>query len=209
MTAPVLEVFADVLCPFAHVGLRRVVGRRAELGLSGPALWVRAWPLELVNDEAPDPSAIARHVEELRAQVAPELFRGFDPAAVPHSAMPSLALVAQAYRVSVETGERVSLEIRDAFWEHGRDIGSPAVLGEIASRNGVLPVGPDGEREVLAELEEGRRRGVRGSPEFFLGDRGYFCPALVIERNDAGLVITPNSEAFDRFLADCFQLNAR
>jgi hypothetical protein len=44
-----VEVFADVGCPFAHVGLRRFVERRDELGRDDVVLWVRAWPLELVN----------------------------------------------------------------------------------------------------------------------------------------------------------------
>ena len=36
-----LEVFAEVLCPFAYVGLRTVLDRRAELGLDEPVLRVR------------------------------------------------------------------------------------------------------------------------------------------------------------------------
>jgi hypothetical protein len=32
MGMTVIEVFADVACPFTHVGLRRFVDRRAELG---------------------------------------------------------------------------------------------------------------------------------------------------------------------------------
>ena len=31
-----IEVFADVLCPFTHVGLRRLVARRTELGRDDP-----------------------------------------------------------------------------------------------------------------------------------------------------------------------------
>src|SRR5206468_3084962 len=50
MTA-VIEVFADVRCPFTHVGLTRFVARRHELGRREPRLRVRAWPLELVNGE--------------------------------------------------------------------------------------------------------------------------------------------------------------
>ena len=35
MTRQVVEVFADVVCPFTHVGLRRIVARPAKLGLCG------------------------------------------------------------------------------------------------------------------------------------------------------------------------------
>ncbi|MFN8225237.1 MAG: hypothetical protein U0R18_00745 [Mycobacterium sp.] len=33
-----LEVFAEVLCPFAHVGLRTVIDRRTAAGLEEPLL---------------------------------------------------------------------------------------------------------------------------------------------------------------------------
>jgi hypothetical protein len=45
----VVEVFADVSCPFAHVGLRRLVEQRDKLARDDIVLRVRAWPLELVN----------------------------------------------------------------------------------------------------------------------------------------------------------------
>lgn len=46
-----VEVFADLGCPFTHVGLRRLLARRAELARDEPVLLVRAWPLELVNGQ--------------------------------------------------------------------------------------------------------------------------------------------------------------
>ena len=36
-----VEVFADVLCPFTHVGLRTLIGRRNERGLTQPRLRIR------------------------------------------------------------------------------------------------------------------------------------------------------------------------
>jgi hypothetical protein len=72
----VSEVFADVRCPFTHVGLRRLVEHRNRTG-ADITLWVRAWPLELVNAAPLDDQLIAHEVVELRRQVAPELFDGF------------------------------------------------------------------------------------------------------------------------------------
>src|SRR5262245_18171405 len=46
-----IEVFADVVCPFTHVGLRRLVGYRERAQREDVAIRVRAWPLELVNGE--------------------------------------------------------------------------------------------------------------------------------------------------------------
>jgi predicted DsbA family dithiol-disulfide isomerase len=205
MTRAVVEVFADVVCPFSHVGLRRVVARRTELGRSEPVLRVRAWPLELVNGAPLDRDAIAQHVDELHEQVAPDLFRGFDPNAFPGSSLPAIALASTAYDLGDVVGERVSLAVRDAIFEEGRDIADPAVLDHIAATYGVGARGPDAERTVLADFEEGKRRGVRGSPEFFLDDQGWFCPALRIEKVAGRLAISPDPEGFEAFLADCFR----
>jgi predicted DsbA family dithiol-disulfide isomerase len=204
MTRPVVEVFADVACPFTHVGLRRVVARRAELGRSEPVLRVRAWPLELVNG-ALDCEAITQHVGELREQVAPDLFRGFDPSVFPSSSLPAMALASTAYDLGNVLGERVSLAVRDAIFEEGRDIADPAVLDAIAAAYGVGARGPDAESTVLGDFEEGKRRGVRGSPEFFLDDQGWFCPALRIEEVDGKLKIAPDPAGFEAFLSDCFR----
>ena len=95
-----VEVFADVRCPFTHVGLRRFVARRR---LSSPStdnvsLVVRAWPLELVNGAPLDARMISQKVSALRHQVAPTLFRGFDEDAFPATSMPALILEAAARR---------------------------------------------------------------------------------------------------------------
>ena len=204
MTRAAVEVFADVACPFTHVGLRRVVARRTELGRSLPVLRVRAWPLELVNGAPLDPSAVAEHVAELREQAAPDLFRGFDQATFPSSSMPALALAADAYAASDELGERVSLALRTALFEEGHDISDHEVLDRIAGANGVITRHESAHRAVLADFEEGKRRGVRGSPEFYVEGRGWFCPALRIEKVDDRLEIALDREGFEVFLAECF-----
>ena len=204
MTHSTVEVFADVTCPFAHVGFRRFVTRRQERGFVTPVLRVRAWPLELVNGEPLDPATVARHVDELREQVAPDLFRGFTADVMPASSIPALELVAAAYGVADEVGERVGLRIRDALFECGLDIADPAVLDPIAADEGVVVDHAEAERIVREDYAEGRRRGVRGSPEFFLDGRGWYCPSLHIEKVDDRLEIQPDIEAVEEFLAVCF-----
>jgi hypothetical protein len=55
--------------------------------------------------------------------------------------------------------------------------------------------------QVEADLAEGRRRGVVGSPHFF-GPRGdFFCPSLDIHHDDAGYHISFDHEGFDSFVA--------
>jgi predicted DsbA family dithiol-disulfide isomerase len=207
MDAParqVVEVFADVTCPFAHVGLRRFVAHRDAVGVTTPVLRVRAWPLELVNGEPLDPGVVARHVDELREQVAPECFGRFDPERMPSSSMPSLELVAAAYRLGNPAGERMSLRVRDALFERGLDLDAPEVLADLAATEGIaLPV-TEAAQLVRDDYEEGRRRGVRGSPEFFLDGRGWYCPSLQIEQAGDDLRIEPDVEEINAFLATCF-----
>jgi predicted DsbA family dithiol-disulfide isomerase len=160
--------------------------------------------LELVNGELLERELVAQHVEELRDQVAPDLFQGFDPEVLPLSSMPAFKLVAAAYEVSDVAGEQVSLQVRDALFEHGRDITDPEVLHEIATREGITEPSRAAERIVLRDYEEGRRRGVRGSPEFFLDGRGWYCPSLHIENVDGTLRIEPDLESVEAFLTACF-----
>ena len=62
-SGPVMEVFADIWCPFAHVGLQTIYEQRARNGRADVAIWVRAWPLELVNGA---PLDAARHCRARR-----------------------------------------------------------------------------------------------------------------------------------------------
>jgi predicted DsbA family dithiol-disulfide isomerase len=197
----IVEVFADVRCPFTHVGLRRLVQQRNEAGAE-VALWVRAWPLELVNSAPLEGTLIAEEVEELRDQVAPDLFSGFDVAHYPASSLPALGLAAAAYRQDVSTGERASLALREAMFEKGIDIAEPDELARIASEVGLH--GPrDGHQAVLDDWAEGRRRDVVGSPHFFVDGLGFFCPSLRIARVDGHLHISNDAAAFQAFVQQC------
>ena len=65
-----VEVFADIWCPYAHVGLRRFIHRRWASHRKDLVLRVRAWPLELVNGEPLDADHVAEQIEDLRRQAA-------------------------------------------------------------------------------------------------------------------------------------------
>lgn len=179
-----MEVFADVACPFAHVALRRLRLARAARG-SDAELVVRAWPLELVNGRPLDPQHVAREIADLRAQIVPDLFLAFDAGAFPETSIPAFGLARAAYDRDVGLGEQVSIAVRDALFEDGRPIGDHQVLAQLAARYGLDVPDPDRAREVVAaDWDEGRRRGVEGSPHFFVGDESEFCPALRIEKRD-------------------------
>jgi predicted DsbA family dithiol-disulfide isomerase len=204
MAASHIEVYADIGCPFAHVGLRRLVARREELGRSDVVLRVHAWPLELVNGTPLDPAFIAEEVEVLRDTVAPDLFVGFSEAAFPGSSLPGFDLASAAYRLGDAVGERVSLALRTALFEEGRDVADPAVLAEIGAAHGVTVDPAPARAAVLAEWEAGRARGVRGSPEFLVGGEAWFCPVLDIARVDGELQVRVDEATMPRFLDACF-----
>jgi predicted DsbA family dithiol-disulfide isomerase len=204
MRSDVIEVFADITCPFAHVGLRRLVAHRRMVGRDDVRLHVRAWPLELVNGEPLEAGTVAHKVDELRAQVAPDLFTGFPVDRFPTTTLPALALAGLADEEDLDAGERVNLALRDALFEHGEDISSTEVLDDLARRFGVRPPNPDDQARVLADLEEGRARGVVGSPHFFVGDEDWFCPALQISQVGGELQIERDLETFEAFSRTCF-----
>ena len=199
-----IEVFADVACPFTHVGLRRFVEQREQLGRHDVELVVRAWPLEIVNGRPLDPAATAAKVADMRHQVAPTLFAGFSEENFPSTSLPALALAAAAYARDVGTGEAVSLELRDLLFERGEDIADPEVLGAVAEEHAIT-VGPSDVQKVRDDHVEGVRRWVIGSPHFFTPVGDFFCPALRIDHDPAGhLEMTVDVETLDRFLTACF-----
>ena len=119
--------------------------------------------------------------------------------------MPALALAAAAYRIDDRTGEAASLALRDALFEQGEDISAPQVLARIAEANGIAGAGPADARQVLTDWDDGRSRGVKGSPHFFCGDLESFCPALSMARDESGhLRVHRDAEALDTYLAKCF-----
>jgi predicted DsbA family dithiol-disulfide isomerase len=197
-----IEIFADVVCPFTHVALRRLVDRRRSLGRDEPRLHVRAWPLELVNGSPTECELVAEEIDALRHQIAPDLFRGFDPSAFPGTSLPALALVAAAYRRDLATGEAVSLGVRSALFEEGRNIADDTVLRPIARTYGVPWPDARDVRAAMDDWDAGRARGVVGSPHFIVGDDSMFCPTLDISRDDDGQFhVAIDHAAAERFYA--------
>lgn len=201
---PVIEVFADIWCPFAHVGLRTIRDQRTRAGRSEVVIWVRAWPLELVNGAPLDAGATRKHAEELRQQVAPDLFQRFAVDRFPRTTLPALALANRAYRTDSGAGESVSFALREALFEEGEDISDPATLERLARDAGVSMPDESDHADVLEDWHEGRRRGVVGSPHFFCGDADAFCPSLAISKDPAeGVSIARDLPRLTDFLEQC------
>jgi predicted DsbA family dithiol-disulfide isomerase len=202
-----IEVFADVLCPFTHVGLHTLIDARNERTLSQPRLRIRAWPLELINGKPLDADHIAAEIVALRASVRPDLFKGFTVTTFPRTSMTAFALTAAADRTGDEVlVEQVGMALRDAVFEQGLDIGRPEVAQEVADRFGLTPLDAEAtEAAVRSDWDEGKRRGVIGSPHFFAaGGGGWFCPALAISRDDVGNFIVAWKEGSAAFVESVF-----
>ena len=122
-----------------------------------------------------------------------------------------MCLTAAAEQVSPDVAEQVALELRSALFEDGLDVADDTVLARLASEHGLRWPPGDSERRQLedavrADWEEGRTRGVIGSPHFFFtsGD-GFFCPALDVGRDEHGhLRVHADPEGFARFLDEVF-----
>lgn len=200
-----IEVYADVWCPFAHVGLRCARAQRDAKGRNDILLRVRPWPLELVNAAPMDAAKTASHIEHLRHQVDDSVFVGFDAANFPTSTLEALSLIEHAYRIDGRTGEAATFAVRDALFEKGLDISDPAVLASIAAELGIGPTDDADRAAVTDSWHAGQARGVEGSPHFFFGPAEVFCPTLDISRSDAGDVsIALNIERLNAFLDLCF-----
>ena len=100
----------------------------------------------------------------------------------------------------------VGLALRDTLFELGEDISSEDVLVEIGRRFDVEPPDADAvESAVLTDWDRGKRRSVQGSPHFFIGDRGWFCPSLDISHEGGRFDVRLAEETMRDFYAAAFE----
>lgn len=196
-----IEVFADITCPFTHVGLKQVVRHIADIDRPVDVV-VRAWPLEWVNGTplAIDPVLIK--AAALTEQLGVDDFSGLRADRWPSTTIPALNLASSAYEHGPATGLAVSLELRSALFERGDDVGDPDVLAHIAATHDLPAPADDVSTAVQADYDSGRERGVRGSPHFFVGSDGFFCPALDLGHDaDGHLTARFDAEQLAQFFA--------
>lgn len=201
-----IEVFAEVGCPFTHFGLNALRDRRREAGLDEHVvIRVRAWPLEWVNGKPLDGSHVAEGITDIRSRIKTPLFAGFRADAFPVTSVPAMALTASADMVDPCLGEAVAYRLRELVFERGEDVASPEVLRSVAVEFGAgMPDESEHEMLVRREYENGKERGVLGSPHFFVGGRDWYCPALVITRADGRRHVEIATDRFEDFLSVCF-----
>ena len=166
-------------------------------------LVLRSWPLELVNGEPLAEAKTHANAVALRASVAPDNFAGIDQWSFPVSTLQGLQLAAQVTRQRGSLGTELSMALRIALFEEGKDIGDLSVLQSIAQRFGV-PFHEGDVQLVRADLANGQAHGVKGSPHFFCGELDMFCPTLDLTRDQLGhLQVQLMMERLRDFMCSC------
>jgi len=180
----VLTVFSDLYCPWAYVFSIRL--RRARAAVGRPPVAWRCWPLELVNDRGTPWETLSQEVPVL-TQLEPDHFSPPKRETWPSTFLPAM----EALKVAGELGgpeaaDRYDEAARRAFFLDRRDLSIRPTLAEIAAETGLDRTrfldafdGGGHRRSVVADWQEGRRRGVEGSPHVFLPDgSGHFNPGI-------------------------------
>ncbi len=202
-----LEVYSDLWCPFAYVGLVTALDLLAH-GNPAPTMTARAWPLEVVNGRGMDAEHAAANAHALRAQVAPHLFAGVDHWTFPSTTLPALSAVACATEHDPSLGMALHMALRRALFEEGRDIGDGAVIAGLERDLDLDAHDPAlGAALVARDFADGTARGVLGSPHFFCEERNLFCPTLALSRDAEGaLDAAVTIDRLRGFLRDCAEL---
>ncbi|MEZ4393900.1 MAG: DsbA family oxidoreductase [Polyangiales bacterium] len=182
-----IDVVADVMCPWCYIGARNLAAALAELPEVDAT--VRHHPF-LLDPSTPDGGVDLR--ERLRAKYGGDpdaMFARVQDAARNAGLSIDFATVRRSYptaaahtllRHAEAKGTQPALleALFDAYFLRGADVGSPAVLAEVASAHGferdeALRLASD-PAELAKTRDEARsmsQQGVTGVPFFIFGER--------------------------------------
>jgi predicted DsbA family dithiol-disulfide isomerase len=128
-----VQVWSDLLCPFAHLTLHRFRQARERLGLP-VAVEHHTFALELFNGPHPRRGTDTEAVGV--GQAAPELDWRIWAAPddlYPHTVLLAAEAVHAAQAQSLDAGEALDLGLRRAFWTQSRSITHRTVVLDIAA----------------------------------------------------------------------------
>ncbi len=205
MTVPdaqTIDVVSDVVCPWCYVGKRHLDAALAQLEREGvPRPQVRWHPFELdpgVPREGLDrreylehkfggPSRLAQVHERLHsAGTQAGIAFAFDRIARQPNTRDAHRLVAWAQHRG-DAGALVERLFR-AFFVEGRDVGSQAILADLAGEAGesraaaaAFLVSPVGDAEIEAAEARAASLGIRGVPFFIIDGRFGLSGAQPVE----------------------------
>lgn len=181
VTPGTIQIWSDLLCPFAHVAVHRLWQARDRLGLTGQVGFDHhAFPLELFN--GPHPRRGTDSEAAGIGQIAPEAgFRVWTAAddLYPHTILLAIEAVLAAKSQSLSAGEHLDRALRRAFWSHSRSISHRQVILDVAAElDGPYDVDQLASdldagtyrRALMDDYAVGRTEEVTGSPHLFLAD---------------------------------------
>lgn len=174
---PKIQVWSDLLCPFAYVGLLRLRRARERLGLD-IALEHHTFPLELFNGPHPrrgtDTEAVG--VGRIEPDAGLRVWTAADDL-YPHTVLLAEEAVYAAAEQGPGPAEELDLALRRAFWTHSRSIAHRAVILDVAADAGLdvaavadaLDTGRH-RAALMADFAVAQTDAVPGSPTFRLPD---------------------------------------
>lgn len=175
-----VEVWSDLLCPFAYVGILRLRRARTRLGLDGEVqLEHHTFPLELFDGPHPrrgtDTEAVGLGQIEPEAQ-----FRVWTAAddLYPHTVLLAAEAVHAAGAQGLAAGEELDLALRRAFWTHSRSISHRKVILDVAAEVPAVDAGALADAldsgtfrsAVMADFAVAQTPAITGSPTFRFPD---------------------------------------
>ena len=182
-SAPKVEVWSDLHCPWALIAVHRLRAARDELGLADLVINPRAWPLEWVNGRG-TPHDIVTTETAVLANHEPSLFNRFENDSWPSTFLPAFELVAAARRVAGDrVAEDVDYGVRLAFFRDSVDVSIEAGLVralEVADDTAAGPLPASDilrvwrtepvRADVRADFEISATLPIQGSPQVFWPD---------------------------------------
>lgn len=173
-----IQVWSDLLCPFAHVGLLRLRRARERLGLD-IAVEHRTFPLELFNGPHPRRGTDTEAVGLGQIEPAAE-FRVWTAAddLYPNTVLLAAEAVHAAGAQGPRAAEQLDLALRRAFWTHSRSIAHRQVILDVAGETTEVDVAAlaqalDAGRhraDLMADFAVAQTDAIPGSPTFRLAD---------------------------------------
>ena len=215
---PVVTVWSDISCPFAHVAVARLHRVRHELGLDDEVqLDHHAFPLEVFNEQ---PNSKDMFDVEVPVMGAVEPSAGWQAWQGPEwhwpaSTMPALEAVQAAKEQDLRASEQLDRALRRAFFAESRCISLRSVILDVAGGCPSVDVATlakaldegRARRAVMDDYEQAPDKGVKGSPHVFLPDgTDVHNPGLEVEWNgkpaEGGLpvVVADDPGAFEGIL---------
>jgi 2-hydroxychromene-2-carboxylate isomerase len=187
-----LKLYYDVVCPFAYAAFLEAPRLAEEAGVVLEAIPVLLGGVMRAVGAPSNPNAIMP--EEKRQRVVQDACRavarqGRDlqwPEAHPMRTVSAMRLI---LGTQPSAQRAVALELYEAYWLHGRDITSPAVLEAIGGRHGVDVAAVLNDPIIKAQLRQNTEalvaRGGFGVPTFVVGEQFFWGVDRVDQVRDA------------------------